>query len=86
MKNKIKTIKVDCWQHQKLSEQVINIIQSARPTFEEIYDIDCVPKMDKPHFWEFWKWSSYNKECQRILNEVEKYSEKLYLEDHGIEQ
>ena len=82
MNNKIKTIKCDFWNHQPLSRDILDIVRSVvipSSSVDGLSELNCVPKMRKPHFWEFWKWSEYNRECQRILNEVEKYCEEAYL-------
>lgn len=73
MKYKIKHIKVDVWNHQRLSEKIINRIVDSTKEADKSYDLDCVPKLRKPYFWEFWKFSDYNRECQRILDQLENY-------------
>ena len=78
MKNKIKIIKVDWWNHQQLSEKIINRIQASIKKTDEVWDLDCVPKLKKPHFWEFWKFSGYNRECRKILNQLETYLTSEY--------
>jgi len=66
----IKTIKVDYWSHQKLSEKIILMIQNSIDKNESVYELNCVPNMKKPYFWEFWKWGAYRKECDRIMESV----------------
>lgn len=70
MVKEIKTIKVDYWSHQKLSEKIINMIQNNIDKNENVYELNCVPNMRKPYFWEFWKWGDYRKECKRIMESV----------------
>lgn len=77
MKNKIRTIKVDYWKHSKLSEKIFNIILSEKDKSDDVYDLNCVPVVDKPHFWEFWKWGAYEEECDRIINLVESYVDEI---------
>jgi hypothetical protein len=63
---KIKTIRCDYWNHTNLSEK---IIEMKSKTIDNgcLYELDCVPKMRKPYFWEFWKFGGYKNECNRIL-------------------
>lgn len=65
-----KIIKVDYWSHQKLSEKIINMIRNNIDNSENICELNCVPNMKKPYFWEFWKWGDYRKECDRIMESV----------------
>lgn len=75
----IKTIRVDYWNHQKLTGDVLEVIQTAISNIESNnHELNCIPKMRKPYFWEIWKFSSYRKECQRILKDVDSHMRKLY--------
>lgn len=78
MKSEIKSIKVDVWNHQQLSEKIINRIRASTKEADKVWDLDCVPKLKKPYFLEFWKFSEYNRECQKILNQLETYLTSKY--------
>jgi hypothetical protein len=66
----MKTVKIDYWDHQKLSEEILMMIRSSIKYPNDLDELDGVPKLKKPYFWEFWKFSEYNRECRRILKEV----------------
>lgn len=84
--NKIKYIKVDFWNHQELTQKVINIVYSSLWKKEQEFDgLNCVPTIRKPYFWEIWKWASYKKECERILKDVKYHMERLYWKQKYLE-
>ena len=58
--------------------------QSARIVADNVWDLDCVPKLKKPYFWEFWKFSAYNKECNIILYQLETHITSLQNIKHEV--
>jgi hypothetical protein len=70
MANKILNFKCDYWGHPELSRKVLNrvIIHQNAETDSGVY---CIPNMEKPYFWEVWKFGPYKRECDRILREVD---------------
>lgn len=82
MDRNVKTLKCDFWNHQKLASDILDMVQNLnRVTVgdDNYNDLDCVPKMRRPYFWEFWKHSAYDIECQRILNKVSNYLEEIQI-------
>lgn len=65
-----KTLEVDFWNHQDLTAKIIEMVRSSGHQSCDIDNLNCVPKIKKPYFWEFWKFKEYNRECDRILSEV----------------
>ena len=84
MKCKVKNIKVDVWNHQQLSEKIINRVLASTKEADNVWDLDCVPKLKKPYFWEFWKFSAYNKECNIILYQLETHITSLQNIKHEV--